>query len=78
MPIYKGNTPINNVYQGSSPINNVYLGTVPVFSSTNYPYQVQITGPLSNALYHATDVEPIAAFPKACFYVDNDVNAGST
>ena len=78
MPIYKGNTPISNVYQGNSPISNVYLGTTPVFSSIVYPYKVQITGPLSNSLYHATDVEPIAAFPKAYFYVDNDVNAGAT
>lgn len=78
MPIYKGNTPISNVYKGSSPINNVYLGTVPVFSSVEYPYKVQITGPLSNTLYHALDMDPITLFPQGYFYVDNDINAGAT
>jgi hypothetical protein len=44
MPIYKGDTLINNVKFGGQDIANIYHGNVSVFSHNLLPYRVRITG----------------------------------
>lgn len=77
MPIYKGDTLINDVKLGGQNIANVYSGNVSVFSRNLLPYRVRVTGDGINNTYNSAGIVFDIGID-GYFAIDNASNSGNT